>query len=146
MKKIILAAAVAAVASMAVASFASADVARYQTQTMTITAVQPKDTVGQFEDVWTHNYNVTVNPCDGSFTGTGSVSGTDIGRSLGTETITGTLNGDTTVSFTATRVSDGFVYSLTNAPTDGTTVTLATSNSGVSCDRSSSRSAQTTGT
>ena len=43
MKKIILAIAVAAVATMAVVSSASADVARYQTQSMTITAVQPKD-------------------------------------------------------------------------------------------------------
>ena len=54
MKKIILAVAVMAVASMAVASFASAGVDRYQTQSMTITAVQPKDAVGQFNNVWTH--------------------------------------------------------------------------------------------
>ena len=57
MKKIILAVAVAAIATMAVVSSASADVARYQTQSMTITAVQPKDAYGQFDDVWTHTYN-----------------------------------------------------------------------------------------
>jgi hypothetical protein len=130
LKKIILAAVVAAVASMAVASFASADVQRYQTQSMTITAVQPKDQVGQWTDVWTHTYNVTVNPCDGSFTGTGSVSGTGFGL-LSTETITGHLDGNT-VSLTATRNSDGFVYSLNNAPLDGTTVSHATSNPSVS--------------
>ena len=45
-------------------------------------------------------YDVTVNS-DGSFTGTGSVSGT-LNGFLGTETITGQLDGNT-VSFTATR-------------------------------------------
>ena len=43
-----------------------------------------------------------------------------------TEEITGHLVGNT-VSFTATRDLDGVVYSLTDAPLDGTTVTLATS-------------------
>ena len=80
---------------------------------MTITAVQPKDQIGQFDDVWTHTYNVTVNPCDGSFTGTGTVVGTDQWPSVCTETITGQLNGDGTISFTATRPGDGDVYSLT---------------------------------
>ncbi len=131
MKKIIVSAAIMTLASLAVASFASADVARYQTQSMTITAVQPKDTVGQFTDAWTHTYNVTVNPCDGSFSGTGSVSGTDYGL-LGTETIAGTLNGNNTMSYTATRVESGEIYSLTNAVLDGNTVALATSNPVVS--------------
>ena len=67
MKKIILAAAVAALAVMAIASSASADVARYQMQSMTITAVQPEGAVGQWDNVWTHTYNVVLNPCDGSF-------------------------------------------------------------------------------
>ena len=136
MKKIILAAAVAAVASLAVASFASADVTRYQTQSMTITAVQPKDTVGQFNDVWTHTYTLTLNPCDGSFTGSGSVSGTpsasDPRGPLGTETITGQRNSDGSISYTATRDDSGEVYSLTNAKLDGTTEALATSNPVVS--------------
>ncbi len=103
---------------------------------MTITAVQPKDTVGQFTDNWTHTYNVTVNPCDGTFTGSGSVSGTptdsDSRGFLGNETITGQLNGDNTISYTATRVESGEVYSLTNAKLDGTTEALATSNPAVS--------------
>jgi hypothetical protein len=124
LKKIILAAAVVAVASMAVASFASAGVARYQSQSMTLTAVQPEGAVGQWQNVWTHTYNVTLNPCDGSFSGDGSLSGT-INGFYSNETITGHLDGNA-VSFTATR-PDGVEYSLSNAPLDNTTVTLATS-------------------
>ena len=30
----------------------------------------------QWNDIWTHAYNVTLNPCDGSFTGTGTLNGT----------------------------------------------------------------------
>jgi len=63
-KKILLAVAVAAVAVMALAATASADVPRYQTQSMTLTAVQPEGAVGQWQNVWTHTYNVTLNPCD----------------------------------------------------------------------------------
>ena len=132
MKKIILAVAVTAVASMAIASSvsagskpASAGVERYQTQSMTITAVQPEGAVGQWGNVWTHTYNVTLNPCDGSFSGTGSVSGTQNGF-YSNETISGHLNGNT-VSFSASR-PDGVEYSLANAPLDNSTVTLATSN------------------
>jgi hypothetical protein len=136
LKKIILAVAVAAVAIMAVASVASAGgrPARYQTQSMTITAVQPKDAISQWTDIWTHTYNVTFNTCGsdtGSFSGIGSVSGTGSGP-LSAEKITGNLNADGTVTFTATRDSDGLVYSVTNAPLDGSTVSYATSNPAVS--------------
>ena len=48
MKKLILAVAVAAVATMGIVSSASAGVERYQMQSMTITAVQPEGAVGQF--------------------------------------------------------------------------------------------------
>ena len=99
---------------------------RYQTQSMTITAVQPEGAVGQFENVWTHTYNVTLNPCDGSFSGTGSVKGTK-DPFEDTETISGHLDGNK-VSFTAKRASDGLEYSLSDAPLDNSTVTLATSN------------------
>ena len=126
LKKIILAAAVAALASMAIIASASAGVQRYQTQSMTITAVQPEGAVGQWTNVWTHTYNVDVNPCDGSFSsGDGSLSGT-INGFYSNETITGHLDG-TKVSFAATR-PDGVEYSLKDAPLDNTTVTLATSN------------------
>jgi hypothetical protein len=124
MRKIILALAVAAVASMAVIASASAGVERYQMQSMTIAAVQPEGAVGQWQNVWTHTYNVELNPCDGSFAGTGSLSGTMNGF-YSKETITGHLDGNA-VSLTATR-PDGLVYSLSNAPLDGSTVTLATS-------------------
>ena len=133
MKKINLAVAIAAAATMAVAaSSASAGVQRYQEQSLTITAVQPEGAVGQWATIWTHTYVVTLNPCDGSFSGNGVVRGT-INGFLSTETITGHTDGDT-VSFTATRDSDGLVYSLSNAPLDNQTVTLATSNPTVPWD------------
>ena len=124
MKKIILAVAVAAIAAMAVASSASAGVERYQEQSMTITAIQPEGGVGNWPTVWTHTFNVTLNPCDGSFEGVGTQEG-DVYGFYGTEKITGQLDGDK-VSFTAER-DDGLVFSLYNAPLDNSTVTLATS-------------------
>jgi hypothetical protein len=135
-KKISLALAVAAIATMAVVSSASAGVERsgverYQTQSMTITAVQPKDAVGQWNDIWTHTFSVALNPCDNTFSGSGTFVGSG-GVSGSDETITGTLNGDRTISFTVTRPSSGLVFSLTNAPLDGTTVSYATSNPSVS--------------
>jgi hypothetical protein len=129
-KKILLAVAVAAVAAMGIVSSASAGVERYQTQTLTITAVQPEGAVGQWTNVWTHTYTVTLNPCDGSFSGVGSVHGTN-DPFVDNETITGNVDGDK-VSFTATRDSDSLEYSLSNAPLDNTTVTLATSTPSVS--------------
>ena len=117
MKKFILAVAVAAVATMGVASSASAGVERYQMQTMTITALQPENEYKQWTNVWTHTYTVTLNPCDGSFTGTGSVSGT-LGGFLSDETISGKFVGDD-ISFMATRKSDGVKYEL-NGPISDT--------------------------
>ena len=126
MKKIILAVAVAAVATMAVVSSASAGVARYQSQTATFTVSQPAGQVGQWDNVWTHNYNVTVNPCDGTFTGTGNVSGADQnGPYSANETIRGTF-AKGSVNLTATR-TDGLEYTLDNAQFGGP-VTIATLN------------------
>ena len=126
MKKIITAvASVTAIAALAVPALASASVARYQTQTATFTITQPAGQVGQWNNLWTHTITVTTNPCDGTFTGTGVESGQDQGGSKTfNETVTGKF-GNGTVSLTATR-DDGVVFSLANAPTDGT-VTLATS-------------------
>ena len=67
MKKIIIG--VIAVAMLAIPSIASADVARCEASvpvnttvtTATFTALQPKDTVGQFTNVWKHDFTVTVN-------------------------------------------------------------------------------------
>jgi hypothetical protein len=81
MKKIILAAAVTALAVMAVAASASAGVDRYQVATgLKVT--------GNFNGTdYVHNYKLDSN-CDGSFTGTGGMP--ELGLA---ETIHGTLDG-----------------------------------------------------
>ena len=56
--------------------------------TATFTVNQPKDTVGQFDNVWKHDYTVTVQP-NGTFAGTGSVTANGVGDVVWTETITG---------------------------------------------------------
>jgi hypothetical protein len=124
-KKIFLAVAVAAVASTAVIASASAGVERYQSQTATFTVTQPAGQVGQWGNVWTHDYQVKVNPCNGTFTGTGKVYGEDQnGKFSDSETISGTFAKDS-VSLTATRNSDNLEYRLVDAPF-GDTVTIAT--------------------
>jgi hypothetical protein len=79
---------VAAVATVAFAfaAVASADVPRYQETTTTtvpttttkatFTVTQPVGAVSQWENLWTHDYEVTVGT-DGTFTGTGKVYGHD---------------------------------------------------------------------
>jgi hypothetical protein len=127
LKKIILATAVAALASLAIIASASAGVSRYQTQTAKFTVTQPAGAVGQWDNLWTHDYEVTVNPCDGTFTGTGHQFGHDQnGPYESDERITGTFAKDS-VSFTATRSKDGLVTKLVNAPFGGA-VTVATLN------------------
>ena len=125
MRKIIPAAIiVGSLATLAVPALASADVARYQTKTATFTTTQPAGSFGQFDDVWTHNYKVTINPCDNTFSGTGVESGQDQnGAQTFNESVTGTFNADGTTSLVNTR-DDGVVWSLTNAKTDGS-VTFA---------------------
>lgn len=126
MKKISLALAIAAIVTMAVVSSASAGVERYQTQTATFTVTQPAGAVGQWDNLWTHNYTVMVNPCNGTFTGTGNVSGHDQnGPYSSDETIRGTFAA-ASVNLTATR-SDGLEYSLAGAKFGGA-VTIATLN------------------
>ena len=120
-----VAVAVAAMSAFMVVGTSSADVARYQTQTYTFTAIQPYGAVGQWQNVWTHNFTVTVNPCDGTFTGTGEQFDNN-NNSVYTEDVTGSFSGGK-VSLTATR-NDGVVWSLTDAPTDNSSVTLATTN------------------
>ena len=126
MKKIILAVVVTAIAIMAVAaSVASAagPPARYQTQTATFSVLQPRNTVGQYNDVWTHNYKVTINPCDNTFSGTGEVTANGSGPVVWTEDITGSF-GAGTVSF-ATIPNAGATFKVTNAPY-GTSVPVLT--------------------
>ncbi len=102
----------------------SASVERYQSQTATFTTTQPAGQFGQFNNVWTHNYTVTINPCDNTFSGTGVESGRDqSGAATWTEKVTGTFNADGTTSLVNTR-DDGVVWSLDNAKTGGS-ITLA---------------------
>jgi hypothetical protein len=79
LKKIILAAAIAALASMAVASFASAGVDRYQVATGL--------TVSALNGTYVHTYTLDTN-CDGTFTGTGGIASLPL-----SETINGKING-----------------------------------------------------
>ena len=115
---------VAALAAFVLVGASSADVARYQTQTATFTVTQPYGEVGQWQDVWTHDFNVNVNPCDGTFTGTGSQFDNN-GNFYAYETVTGSFSGGK-VSLTATRTVDPVVWTLKDAPTDNNTVTPAT--------------------
>ena len=81
MKKIILAAAVAALASLAIIASASAGVDRYQVATgLTVTATFNGST-------YVHTYTLDTN-CDGSFTGSGGIASLPL-----SETINGTLKG-----------------------------------------------------
>ena len=80
MKKIILAIAVAAIATVAFVGSASAGVARYQTQTSTLT-------VSAMGGAYVHTYTITTNPCDNTFTGSGGIA------LLGLkETVSGTID------------------------------------------------------
>lgn len=119
---------------MAVATPASADVPRYQFQTATFTVTEPYGAVDQWANVWTHSYSVTVNPCDNTFTGTGTAQTGPGGVTEGTgETIHGSFSAYGTVSFEAIR-SDGRTWTVTNAPMDGTTQVLAVTTPAVAWD------------
>lgn len=101
------------------------------TTTATFTVNQPKDTVGQFTNVWKHVYIVTVQP-DGTFSGNGSVTANGAGAVAWIETITGTFTDSTTdddlvsdhVTFNTTP-NEGVTFSVTDAPMDATTVPVA---------------------
>jgi hypothetical protein len=94
-------------------------VARYQPQTATFTTTQPAGAFGRFGNVWTHDYKVTINPCDNTFSGTGVEYGQDQnGAKTRNENVTGTFSADGTTSLVTTR-NDGVDWSLTNAKTDG---------------------------
>ena len=141
MKKIILglvaAAAVAAPIALT-AGTASAAVERQcetavtstvTTTTATFTVNQPKDTVGQFTNVWKHVYTVTVQS-EGTFSGHGSVTANGAGEVAWTETITGQFldsdgNGVSDHVTFNTTPNEGVTFSVTNAPMDSTTVPVA---------------------
>jgi hypothetical protein len=100
---------------------ASADVSPYQTQA-TFTVTTPYTQPGQWNDVWTHNYTVTVNPEDGSFAGIG-IQYDNSTEQTNTETITGTF-ATGSVTFEVRRADDGVSWTLADA-TYGGAVTLA---------------------
>jgi hypothetical protein len=123
MRKALFLLVTAALASAVMAVTAKADVPRYQTQTATFTVTQPYGAVGQWQNLWTHHFTVTVNPCDGTFTGTAKQYYPG-GSFYADETVTGSFSG-AKVDLAATRAVDPVVWTLTGAPMDGSTVTLA---------------------
>src|SRR6476646_11552636 len=122
-KFIITGMAVAMLSAVALPSVASADVQRNQEQTGTLTVTEPAGTEHSFGNVWTHRYAVTVNPCDGTFAGTGEITYSGASGVTGSDhtysdiNIVGTFEAGT-VSYVSTR-TDGLAYIVTNAPTNG---------------------------
>ena len=128
MRKLISAVvAMSALAALVLASLASADVARYQTQTATFTVTQPRLVNHQFETVYTHDIKVTVNPCDNTFVGAGTITGAE-GEVIPAENVTGTF-GNGTVSLSMTRPGQSYSVDLANGVTDGSTVSHPTTSS-----------------
>lgn len=107
MRRFILAAAVTAATTIVLAAPASADVARYQTQSATLTA----DVLG---GAYVHTYAITINPCDGTFVGAASA-----GSVVPDETVTGTLTDALSIDFDGLYPS-GYAWSYTGPLTGGT--------------------------
>ena len=104
-----------AVAMLVVPAVSSADVQRYQSQDATFTVNQPKDATGQFNNVWRHEFKVTVNPCDGTFWGIAPTYDNGASSPTWTETVTGKF-GNGTVSFDTVPVGGGATFKVTDAP------------------------------
>jgi hypothetical protein len=121
MRKLILAVAgIAAVAVPTIApALASASVDRYQTQTATLHVIQPKDTVGQYDDVWKRDFKITINPCNNTFTGTDHATGSNSDIAWD-EDVTGSI-GDGTISFNLTPTTPGYTFQASNLPYDVST-------------------------
>jgi len=121
MKKLILAG--MAVAMLAVPAVASADVPRCaapvtSTTTATFHLYNPKDVVGQWNDVWQHDFTITVAP-DGSFTGSGTEHNIAGDLSVGV-TVVGQIEAGNKISFTVTQDGGGSSQTVTSALTDAT--------------------------
>jgi len=117
MRKFILTGmAVAMLSAVALPSVASADVQRYQEQTGTITANVHVDG----HPTLVHKFAVKINPCDGSFSGTGE---SHQGPFDIDETITGTLKGGK-VDFDAQYLNavPGYKWGTQDAGTLGTEI------------------------
>ncbi len=123
MRKLIMLA--IAVTALAIPSIASADTPRYQEQTATFTVLQPKDTVGQFGNVWRHEFSVTVNPCDGTFSGTAPTYANDAAIPTWTENVTGSFGNDS-VSFLTDPIDGGATFQVTGAPYDKSVLAVTT--------------------
>jgi hypothetical protein len=111
---------IVAIAMLVIPSVASADVLRCEASattgtTATFTALQPKDTTGQFTNVWKHDFTVSIN-ADNTFSGKSTVS--DNGGSFAwAEDVTGKFNADMTlISFDTIPVGGGATFKVTNAP------------------------------
>ena len=114
---------IVAIAMLAIPSVASAGVPRCEASvpvnatvtTAAFSALQPKDTITQWGNVWKHDFKVIVN-ADNTFTGTSSVS--DNGGSFAwAESVTGSFNADRTrISFDTIPVGGGATFKVTDAP------------------------------
>jgi hypothetical protein len=114
-----------AVAMLAIIpSVASADVQRCEASvptsttvtTATFTALQPRNTTHQYNEVWKHDFTVKVN-ADGSFSGTGVTTNGLDSNTAWAEGITGSFNSDKTrVSFDTVPVGGGATFKVTDAP------------------------------
>lgn len=111
----------AALAALAIPSVASADVQRNQEQTATFTVKQPKDSTGQFSNVWRHEFKVSVNPCDGTFTGTAPTYSNSDSTPTWVEDVSGSF-GNGTVSFATVPRGGGATFKVTDAPMNNTTI------------------------
>src|SRR5262249_1992872 len=103
-------------AAVASAATASTDVSPYQSQA-TFTVTTPYTQAGQWNEVWTHDYTVTVDPADGSFAGIG-IQYDDNMEQTDTETITGTF-APGSVTFAVRRGDDGISWTVTDATYGG---------------------------
>src|SRR4051794_19710948 len=133
MRKLIIAGMAVAMLAIIPAA-ASADVARCDATvavnttvtTATFTVNQSKDTVGQFTNVWRHEFSVVVLP-DGSFSGSASAYDNSATTPTWTEAVTGSFNADkSAVSFDTVPVGGGATFQVTNAPMNNTTVAVNT--------------------
>ena len=88
-------------------------------QTVTFTLTQPRNAESQWDNLWQHDFAVSINPCDSTFSGTGKVyDPKHEERFTADETITGTF-GDKGVTFTAHRNEGNLTFSGTDV--NGTT-------------------------
>ena len=121
MKKFLIAGASAL--ALIVPVTASADVPRCDvpvasTTSATFHLYNPKDTTGQWDDVWVHDFNITVAP-DGAFTGTGTEHNITGDISVGV-TVAGQIEAGNRISFTVTQVGSDVSQTVTSQVTDST--------------------------